>query len=453
MPKLTWSDMSGRRATAAQQVAPMEYMPGEVIVRFKGDVMRPLALRVQAGDMDLRAATRSMPEAVTAPMNYLRDNMGLRAVNALFHVPKGGGPFEAPRTMARQSELLQSFVAAPGAALGGLTVMRVNAKEASPSRLRHLGAAAGIDFVEPMPARWLASKRGRDPFRSVQWALHAIGWSGAKRPDARKLAVCVIDTGIDTGHPEFAGRIASYDAFDFSPDDVLGHGTHVAGIIAAKTNNRIGISGVANTRLRIWKVFPDKPHPLDGRFYVDGESYLKALGAVLESGARVVNLSLGGTASSQTEALLFQQMHAAGIVVVAAMGNAFRFGNPTQYPAAYKGVMAVGATNVARRRADFSSTGRHVWLVAPGEDILSTLPMQASPYRESIEYGSESGTSMAAPHVAAAVALLLAKRPELTAAEVFDRFKQSAAKLPDMNGKSFTHAFGHGQLDLVGLLG
>jgi subtilisin family serine protease len=169
---------------------------------------------------------------------------------------------------------------------------------------------------------------------------------------------------------------------------------------------------------------------------------------------RVVNLSIGGTASDQTEALLFKLLNDDGINVVAAMGNEFEDGDPTEYPAAYDGTIAVGAINEANRRAFFSNTGAHIALSAPGVNILSTLPMKTSPVRDGTdtEYNAWSGTSMATPHVTAAAALVLTKQPALDGAQMKKHLQKTAASLPVMQGKKFTQTVGAGLLDLEAAL-
>jgi subtilisin family serine protease len=165
---------------------------------------------------------------------------------------------------------------------------------------------------------------------------------------------------------------------------------------------------------------------------------------------RVVNLSIGGTASSQTEEFLFRRLINAGVTVVAAMGNEFKEDNPTEYPGAYPGVIAVGATGKSNRRASFSNTGKHIRICAPGLNILSTLPMKPSAARtaKETEYAVWSGTSMATPHVTAAVALILAGDPNLSPQQVVERLTSTATKVSAMGGKKFTKEYGHGLLNL-----
>ena len=200
----------------------------------------------------------------------------------------------------------------------------------------------------------------------------------------------------------------------------------------------------------MWKIFKDTP--IEGEFYVDGEIYLRALGLFPNTGCTVLNLSIGGTEQSQTEALLFRRLRNRDIIVLAAMSNEYRERNPVEFPAAYPGVLAVGAISPDLRRASFSNTGPHIWLVAPGEDILSTVPMKASAYRTETGYASWDGTSMATPHVSGAVALYRAKNPGTTFDQVANALKRSAKRLPEMKKKKFTATLGHGVVYLPTLL-
>ncbi len=141
----------------------------------------------------------------------------------------------------------------------------------------------------------------------------------------------------------------------------------------------------------------------------------------------------------------------AGIAVVAAMGNDFERGNPVSYPAAYNGVIAVGACDQVDRRAAFSCTGSHIALVAPGVDILSTVPSYPSELAATVLYDSWPGTSMATPHVAAAVALLLARDDRLTPAQIRDRLVPAADRVPWQSAVPDSE-YGAGRLNIAALL-
>jgi hypothetical protein len=326
-----------------------------------------------------------------------------------------------------------------------LTVVALDDRAVSRELLRTVESSPAIAFAERVPARWLSSAERVDPRHNRQWGLRAIRWFDTERPDADEVTVAVCDTGVDAGHPDLSGVVASYDHEGAGAADLIGHGTHVSGIIGARPDDEAGVAGVASCRVAMWKVVPDEPE--QGNFYVDGTRFLRALNAVATSGAKVLNLSLGGTQSSRAEQLLFDRLESAGVTVVAAMGNEHEHGNPVEYPAAYDHVLAVGAIAETNRRSPFSNTGAHIGLAAPGSNILSTLPTESSPYRLDSGYASWSGTSMATPHVAAAAGLVAAKQPDWTPADIKEHLRKTAA------GKGFTPEFGDGVLDIVALLG
>jgi subtilisin family serine protease len=300
-----------------------------------------------------------------------------------------------------------------------------------------------VAFVERVPNRWLCATPS-DPLLNRQWGLRAIRWFHAKRPSAASVKVTVLDSGVDRTHPDLEGVVTSYRHDGSSARDYAGHGTHVTGIVAALANNSVGIAGVANCRISMWKVFDDRD-----RF--DDALYFEALGDCLVDGTRVLNLSLGGEGKSRTEEDAYRELVRAGIVVCAAMGNEYDEGNPTEYPGAFPGVVAVGAVDEVGNRAYFSNTGRHIDVVAPGVNVLSTLPMKPTWEGES-RYAAWPGTSMATPHVAGLAALLRAKHPTWTGKEIATRLRKSARKLPAMKRRSFTSAYGYGLIDVAAAL-
>ena len=333
---------------------------------------------------------------------------------------------------------------------GDLTIVWVDDREVSPQLLRTVESSPAVAFAERVPARWLSVAEAADPRHNRQWGLRAIRWFDAEAPDADAVTVAICDTGVDEAHPDLEGVVASYDHAGATATDIVGHGTHVSGIVAARTDDVAGVVGVARCRVAMWKVFPDEP--TTGNFYVDGSRFLRALNAVATSGAKVLNLSLGGTQSSQAEQLLFDRLERAGVTVVAAMGNEHDHGNPVEYPAAYQHVLAVGAVAETNRRSPFSNTGAHIGLAAPGSNVLSTLPTHPSSFRPDTRHASWSGTSMATPHVAAAAALVAAQHPDWTPADTKEHLRARASKVADMGGESFTEEFGAGLLDIAALL-
>jgi subtilase family protein len=333
---------------------------------------------------------------------------------------------------------------------GDLTVVWLDERELSAQLLRTVESSPAVAFAERVPARWLSAVETADPRHNRQWGLRAIRWFDTDVAAAEEVTVAICDTGVDTAHPDLSGVVASYDHEGASATDIVGHGTHVSGIVGARTDDVAGVVGVARCRLAMWKVFPDEPTA--GNFYVDGSRFLRALNAVASSGAKALNLSLGGTQSSQAEQLLFDRLERAGVTVVAAMGNEHDHGNPVEYPAAYEHVLAVGAVAETNHRSPFSNTGAHIGVAAPGSNVLSTLPTEASSFRPDTLYASWSGTSMATPHVAAAAALVAAQHPDWTPADTKEHLRNRAAKVADMGGKSFTEEFGAGLLDIAALL-
>jgi subtilisin family serine protease len=400
------------------------------------------------------ATAEAVPAAVMEPLEYLRTNTGLKNVRPLFQLAGRGrvaGAKVAGLDRARLA-VAASVVTQQDDDIAGLAIAELDPK-ADQRAIDHAASANAIDYIEPVPAHWLtqsASGPTADPLENLQWGLRAVRWFDANRPDASDVSVAILDTGIDAGHPDFAGVEITYDHSGTRAEDIVGHGTHVAGIVGAATNNAVGIAGVARCAIHMWKIFPDQP--TDGDFYVDPDLIADALRAASEAGVSALNLSIGGTQSSSTEQLLIRRLVRRGVVVVAAMGNEYQDGNPIEYPAAYEGVLAVGAIAETRERSDFSNTGRHIGICAPGSNILSTLPRRASAYRSEKMYASWSGTSMATPHVTAAAALVAAENPAMGAADIAKRLRDTAATLSAMRGKARTNEYGDGLLNLAGAL-
>jgi len=227
------------------------------------------------------------------------------------------------------------------------------------------------------------------------------------------VTVAVIDSGLDSSHPEFAGRILpGYDFVedDSTPQDGCGHGTHVTGIIAARGNNADGIAGMA------WEVMIMPLRVLNNYCSGSTADVAEALVWAVERGVRVINLSLGTSAPSTLLENGTYYAYTHGAAIFAAAGNAGS--SPVFYPAAYPWVMAVAATDQTSQRATYSNYGAALDLITPGSDIYSTLPTSPGflyntpcpnppfPCGKSTQYDALSGTSMAAAHASGAAALL-----------------------------------------------
>jgi subtilisin family serine protease len=361
---------------------------------------------------------------------------------------------EAPLAAAARHGMRAGRAGEGGRRSRGLVTIEVAPGENPAKMARHLASIGGeVEYAYvPPPRRMFAKKKApkaaADPMLSRQWGHNAVRIAQARAraafKEAADVVVAVADSGIDQTHPDLADVILEYKNFvkGESAKDFEGHGTHVTGIVAAAMNNGIGVSGLCAAKILALKVLPS-------RVDWDAAAYYRALGYCIGR-ARVLNLSLGDEAFDPGERDVIADLIEAGIVVVAAMGNEFEEGNPIEYPAALEGVCAVGATDHADRRGEFSNTGAHISLSAPGVGIVSTTPTYAYTHGAS-DYDSFDGTSMAAPHVAAAAALLLAKTPTLTPAQVIAKLQQKAVRVPGMK-KRPSPSYGWGRLDIAALL-
>ncbi|MDR3202295.1 MAG: S8 family serine peptidase, partial [Bifidobacteriaceae bacterium] len=261
------------------------------------------------------------------------------------------------------------------------------------------------------------------------WADLAGAAPGSAAP------VAVLDTGFHLAHEDRGPNIL--DGRDFTSgkptaDSRFPHGTATGGLIGAATDNGIGIAAAAPTTT----VMPYKVSP-DGQWITLAAS-VEAMGAAVESGAKVISMSYGGPPTSVERAAVAQAV-ADGVVLVAAAGNGGS--GDVGYPAAYAGVISVGAIGATGAPASFTSTNRHVDIAAPGVGIGVMEPGG---------YGSADGTSFACPMVAAAASLVLRVQPGLTADQVEGILTSTAV---DSTGRTTTgregDATGHGRLDVA----
>ncbi len=242
------------------------------------------------------------------------------------------------------------------------------------------------------------------------------------------VTVAVVDSGVDRRHPQLAGRVlGGTDLLDPGGDgtrDCVGHGTGVASIIAAVPHNGSGLRGLAPAA-RILPVRVSEQQVVDGqgtgRTVAPGD-FARAIRWAVDNHADVVNLSVVLYADHAAVRDAVGYALARDVVVVAAVGNLHGNGDPRPYPAAYEGVLGVGAIGADGVRADFSQIGSYVDLVAPGSDVLMAAPGQGHHRAE--------GTSYATPFVAATAALLREYHPELSAEEVAGRLVSTADPAP-----------------------
>ena len=277
------------------------------------------------------------------------------------------------------------------------------------------------------------------PSEEYQWNIRLMGAEVFHQRGVlgQGVKVAVVDTGIDHTHPDLsvAGgyKIIWYDDYD----DVLGHGTHVAGIIAAKRNN-FGVIGMApEAELYSLKIFT-AAGTTTLSFVVD------ALQWSIDHGIDIVNMSFGSSATSAALRDACKNAYDAGVLLVASAGNSGNgITDTTGYPAKYDTVVSVGAIDEDLAVADFSSRGADLDVVAPGVSILSTFTY---PLEYEHLYYPLSGTSMACPHVVGLAALIKSANPGISNVELKRRIMDFARDLgPD--GHDRNYGWGLAQLD------
>jgi len=319
------------------------------------------------------------------------------------------------------------------------------------------------------PAAAYAGFIPNDPLAQRQWYIEKdrVFNSFSVLPQLLTVRVAVIDSGVDLRHPELKGRIVEARSFvGGSPNDVQGHGTFVAGEIAALTDNGLGIAGLAPpARLLVAKVVRD-----DGSISPRAEA--RAIRWAAHSGAKVINLSVGGTrdpSDPSVDGFSYQERRAidyavrSGALVVASVGNGqdapiqpWRFAS---YPAALPHVLGVAAFGRSGAVPSFSNRDDvYVDLAAPGQDMLSLFPYSLTKAFPACteqgysscgpkEYRQADGTSFSAPQVAAAAVLLFALAPSLRPDQASAILERTAADATPANG---CDACSPGRDDLTG---
>ncbi|MBK9518575.1 MAG: S8 family serine peptidase [Anaeromyxobacter sp.] len=446
-----------------------EFVPGEVVVRFNDAALSPAA----AGDsLQARAAALGLAPLAGA----------VRGRPALL----GLGATAATRAAALAT---LGAPARTGAAFGGTPEGPAAARLDTLRVVKALLRRADVQSADPNYL-FRPSAVPNDTHYKFQWHYPLINLPQAwdvttGTPATGSVVVAVLDTGVFLAHPDFTGQLV--DGYDFirdatkardgggidanadDPGDAAAagssswHGTHVAGTVAARSNEGAGAAGVA------WgaKVMPVRVLGAGGGTSYDIIQGLRfAAGLSNDSGtlppkaADVANLSLGCQGcSSQSDKDAYAAVRAAGLIVVAAAGNE----NSTSpgYPASYPGVVSVSAVDLAQARAPYSNRGPDVDVAAPGGDtsadkdgngyadgVLSALVDDSTGTRQPI-WTFYQGTSMAAPHVAGVVALMKAVCPSLTPLQL-DTLLASGAMTRDLGAAGRDDVYGHGLVDALG---
>jgi subtilisin family serine protease len=288
--------------------------------------------------------------------------------------------------------------------------------------------------------QWDAARVGEVP----DWILRA----------AAGVTVAVVDSGADLRAPDLADKKpATWSVLGRSHKvrDRLGHGTFVSSLAAGSVANGIGISGFGgDARLLVVQA-------LDADGYITDVDEAAAIVYAVKHGAKIVNLSIGGSETSAIEQRAIRWAFRRGALIVAAAGNEHEQGDPVEYPAALLqpvgshgrgGIgLAVGATSMDGTRAYFSNTGSYLSLAAPGYNVFAAesgdadWPRAELPWQSPGYYGWASGTSFAVPQVAGVAALVWAANPRLTVSQVARVLKRSAS------GAAWNRELGWGRLD------
>ncbi len=289
-----------------------------------------------------------------------------------------------------------------------------------------------VEYVEQNKL-FFADVAPNDPLYPQEWGLTKIGAPTAWNTStgSNQIIVGVVDSGVMETHPDLqANLIGGYDFVvgDNIPNDRCGHGTHVAGTIGAVSNNGIGVSGVNwNVKILSLKSLSTAQDPNTGKPTCAGSTKTISDGVMyaVNNGAKVINMSLGGSSTCpNTTQQAINYARSNGAVVIVAAGNNSQNAS-AHTPANCSGVIVVGATTQSDTRAGFSNYGPIVSISAPGAAIMSTMSTENIMNCSSL-YCNANGTSMAAPHVAGAAALLLSLNPNLTPDQIKNILVSSA---------------------------
>ncbi|ADL53774.1 S8 family peptidase [Clostridium cellulovorans] len=326
--------------------------------------------------------------------------------------------------------------------------IKVKSKSELDQRLNELQNDPNIEYIQPNYKYKKSELTKSNQYNSVnammlstgvsekQWYMDSLGIPGVwTQSTGAGVKVAVLDTGIDTTHEDLQGKVIGGKDFTNSGSymDDEGHGTAMAGIIAADRANGIGVSGIAyDAKILSVKV-------LDSRGEGDTLTTSEGIKWAADNGAKILNLSLGGDSSDPILEDAVNYAVSKGCVIIAASGNDGVFG--VGYPAAYNNVIAVGATDEANQWSNFSNYGDELDVVAPGVNIYTTAP-KSLVYQT---YNVYQGTSPATAVVSGQVSLILSKQPQLTVSDVLKKIKDCSFRL----AKTYPDIFyGQGVLDV-----
>ena len=284
------------------------------------------------------------------------------------------------------------------------------------------------------------------------------------------VVIGIIDSGVDFGHEDLMNNIPANTGFDFvdidvllyasygyelipeedyetaddNPDDYNGHGTHVAGILAASSNNNLGVAGVCHN-CTIMPLRAGFSIIYEGIEYgvLQDEAVASAIVYATDNGVDIINMSFGGWGSTAIKNAI-DYAHSQDVLLIAAAGNS----NTIQksFPAAYDNVLSVAATNELDQKASFSNFGDWVDVAAPGTSILSTVPVSGGNISDVSGYRSLNGTSMASPYVAGLAGLIKSKNPGYSSNEIWATIISTVDNI-DLTNPDFENQLGSGRVN------
>ncbi len=273
----------------------------------------------------------------------------------------------------------------------GVTKVKLPPYVSVPAAVRMYRSKSYVEYAEPNGI-WDLHFTPNDPLFAQQWqhpnVRTPLAWD--INQGSSTVVIAILDTGVEAAHPDLSSKLVPGWDFinnDPIPEDNAGHGTHVAGLAAAATNNAIGVAGTGfNCRIMPVKVC---------EVFCPWDVVANGITFAANNGARVINMSLGGSSPSTVLENAVNYAWGRNVVILASAGNSG--GTGLLYPAAYANVIAVASNNQDDSRSSFSTYGSWVEVTAPGNNVLSTIPGG---------YGNNSGTSMSSPVAAGVVGLI-----------------------------------------------